>query len=425
MKLLNLTVAFIFFILLTGCSDENEHIPPDTDNQNIQVLSFNFLADNNSSISEDIIGEINEDQKKIYLNLPFNTSVTSLVPTITITNGAEIIPDNNTAQDFSSPVIYLLSKDGYDLVAYSVIVTLGEEPEESDASILNFSFLKENNVSLSDNYEAVIENNEIRLKVPEGTDITNLIPEILLSDEAEVSPLSGTPQNFSNPVTYNVTAEDGSEKEYIVYVSFLSSSELDRFFLEEFYRANERYNTPYTYLNWDLEAPTMENWNGVTIVDGRVSELVIASVRINEIPESIKYLNKLRVLTIAGRTLASIPAEIGSLETLEILILDDNRLTTIPKEIGNLPSIRGIYLKNNLLEELPSEIGNLPDSFYVLNIKGNNLQELPVEISNIPNLISLNIQDNPLTIIPQVICDMTTSNGAGISIVKDVEDECM
>ncbi|SNR17136.1 DUF5018 domain-containing protein [Tenacibaculum jejuense] len=513
MKFFNLAIAFFSLLLFFGCSEDNERIPPDSNQENLQILSFQFLAANNVSLSNDIEGKINEDEKDIYLNVPFNTSLTSLIPTITITDGAEIIPDINTVQDFSSPVIYLLSKDGYDLVAYSVIVTIANTSNEADIS--NFSFLKENNPSLSDNYEAIIENNEIKLqisemedlqsviptveisegasisptidtgidfrndvvftvtsgngetqkeytvkivtlksvkdivkfdvtvdnktfeatidndlnkivlKVPEGTDVTNLTPEILLSEEAKITPLSRTPQDFSNPVTYTITAEDGSEKEYTVYVSLLSCLELDRLFLEEFYRANERYNTPFTYLDWDLEAPTMENWNGVRVVDGRVSELVVAAVNINEVPESIASLDKLRVLTISGRILSSLPTEIGSLETLEVLTLNDNRLTTLPKEIGSLSSIRGIYLKNNLLEELPNEIGNLPDSFYVLNIKGNNLRELPVEISNIPNLISLNIQNNPLTIIPQAICDMTTSNGVGIAIVKDVEDECM
>ncbi len=515
MKFFNLAIAFFSLLLFFGCSEDNERIPPDSNQENLQILSFQFLAANNVSLSNDIEGEINEDEKDIYLNVPLNTSLTSLTPTITITDGAEIIPDINAAQDFSSPVIYLLSKDGYDdLVAYSVIVTLEEEPEESDASILSFSFLKENNVSLSDNYEAVIENNEIklqlseleeleniiptieisegasispttntgidfrgnvvftvtsengetqkeytvkiirlrsvknvvkfnvtiddktfkatidndlnqiRLKVPEGTDITNLTPEILLSDEAEVIPLSGMPQNFSNPVNYTVTAEDGSKKEFIVHVSFFNPLELDRLFLEEFYRANEQYNTSFSYLDWDLEAPTMESWNGVTITDGRVSKLIIAAVNIYEIPSSIASLNKLKHLNISGRVLVNLPAEIGSLESLEILILNDNKLTSLPVEIGNLSALKGLSLKNNSLEELSSEIGNL-SSLFSLDVRNNNLQELPVEISNIPNLMILDVINNPLTVIPQVICDMTMTNGQGIAIIKDFEDECM
>lgn len=513
MKFPNFTILLLTILLFFGCSKEEDKLPPDPVKGDLQILSFQFLADNNSSISNDVIGEINEDENKIYLSFPFNTSVTSLTPTIVITNGATITPSNNSVQDFSSSVDYVLSKEGFDNVIYSIIVTLEEEPKESDASILNFSFLKENNASLSDNYEAVIENNEIklqisekedlqsiipiveisegatisptidtgidfrndvvftvtsengelqkeytvkivrlrsvkdvvkfevtiddkafeaiinndlneiRLKVPEGTDITSLTPEIQLSDKAEVSPLSGTSQNFSNPVIYTVTAEDGSEKEYTVYVVFLSPLESDRQFLEELYNVNEAYNSPSFYLDWDLEASTMQNWEGVTIVDGRVSKLVISGVSINEIPVSITALNQLKTLTISGKSLAILPPEIGSLEHLDTLTLYDNQLTSLPIEIGNLQSLKGLFLRNNLLEQLPVELGNL-NNLSILEVQNNNLNKLPVEISNIPNLLLLNITNNPLTEIPQEICEMTTEGGRQITISKDTDDEC-
>ena len=514
MKFPNFTILLLTLLLFFSCSKEEDKLPPDPIKGDLQILSFQFLANNNSSIpASDVIGEIKEDEKKIYLSLPFNTSVTSLTPTIAITNGATITPSNNSVQDFSSSIDYVLSKEGFDNITYSVIVTLEEEQEESDASILNFSFFKENNTNLLNNYEAIIENNEIkleiseiedlqgivptieisegasispttnsgidfrgdvvftvtsengetqkeytvkiirlrsvkdvvkfdvtiddktykaiidddfneiRLKVPEGTDVTNLTPEIQLSDEAEVFPLSGTPQDFSNPVMYSVTAEDGSEKEYTVYASFLTPLELDRQFLEELYNVNEAYNSSSFYLDWDLEASTMQNWEGVTIVDGRVSKLVISGVSINEIPVSITALNQLKTLTISGKSLAILPPEIGSLEHLETLTLYDNQLTSLPIEIGNLQSLKGLFLRNNLLEQLPVELGNL-NKLSILEVQNNNLNELPVEISNIPNLLLLNITNNPLAEIPQEICEMTTEGGRQITISKDTDDEC-
>ncbi|WP_299673867.1 hypothetical protein [uncultured Tenacibaculum sp.] len=512
MKFFNLAIAFFSLLLFFRCSEHNEKLPLDPDKEGLQILSFQFLAANNASLSNDIQGEIIEDEKEIHLTFSSSIDITSLIPTIEVSEDARISPANNTEQDFSIPVSYVLSKDGHEDVSYTVVVTLIDTSNE--AVMLNFSFLKGNNPDLSDNYEAIIENeevkvfiseladlqniiptikvsegasisptidtgidfrsevvftvtsengetqkeytvkiirlrsvknvvkfdvtiddktfkvtidndlNEIRLKVPEGTDITNLTPEILLSDEAEVTPLSGTPQDFSNPVNYTVTAEDGSKKEFIVHVSFFNPLELDRLFLEEFYRANEQYNTSFSYLDWDLEAPTMENWNGVTITDGRVSKLIIAAVNIYEIPSSIASLNKLKHLNISGRVLVNLPTEIGSLESLEILILNDNKLTSLPVEIGNLRALKGLSLKNNSLEELPSEIGNL-SSLFSLDVRNNNLQELPVEISNITNLMILDVINNPLTVIPQVICDMTMTNGQGIAIIKDFEDECM
>ena len=57
----------------------------------------------------------------------------------------------------------------------------------------------------------------IAVTVPSGTDITALIPTIVIAG-ASISPLSGVAQNFTNPVTYTVTAADGSTQNYIVTV---------------------------------------------------------------------------------------------------------------------------------------------------------------------------------------------------------------
>jgi hypothetical protein len=64
----------------------------------------------------------------------------------------------------------------------------------------------------------------ITVRVPVNTNVTNLIPTIEVSDSATVSPTSDTPQNFTNPVTYTVTAQDGSTQNYVVIVTKTSSA---------------------------------------------------------------------------------------------------------------------------------------------------------------------------------------------------------
>ena len=49
-----------------------------------------------------------------------------------------------------------------------------------------------------------------------NTDVTKLTPTLTISDKATVSPASGTVQNFTNPVNYVVTAEDGTTQTYAV-----------------------------------------------------------------------------------------------------------------------------------------------------------------------------------------------------------------
>ncbi len=61
----------------------------------------------------------------------------------------------------------------------------------------------------------------ISINVPFGTDVKKLIPEIVTSPGATVLPASNTPQDFTNPVTYIVTAQDKSTQGYLVAVNVL------------------------------------------------------------------------------------------------------------------------------------------------------------------------------------------------------------
>ena len=60
---------------------------------------------------------------------------------------------------------------------------------------------------------------EIDIEVENGTDVTKLAPTITVSTDATVSPASGVITDFSNPVEYTVTAEDGTTKVYTVTVT--------------------------------------------------------------------------------------------------------------------------------------------------------------------------------------------------------------
>ncbi len=55
--------------------------------------------------------------------------------------------------------------------------------------------------------------------VPYGTNIRALAPEITVSPNATVSPASGVMVDFTNPVTYTVTAEDGSQAVYTATIT--------------------------------------------------------------------------------------------------------------------------------------------------------------------------------------------------------------
>ena len=66
--------------------------------------------------------------------------------------------------------------------------------------------------------DALIDNagGTITLPMKEGTDLTALAPEFTLAHGAAISPASGSVQDFSKPVTYEVTGSDGKKRSWTV-----------------------------------------------------------------------------------------------------------------------------------------------------------------------------------------------------------------
>jgi hypothetical protein len=63
--------------------------------------------------------------------------------------------------------------------------------------------------------------------VPWGTNVTALAPAIAVSEGAVISPASGTPRDFTGPVTYTVTAADGTVLTWTVTVTVTVAPPLD------------------------------------------------------------------------------------------------------------------------------------------------------------------------------------------------------
>ncbi|WP_460072116.1 family 43 glycosylhydrolase [Streptomyces sp. YKOK-I1] len=66
--------------------------------------------------------------------------------------------------------------------------------------------------------DALIDNGDSRITLPlkEGTDLTALAPEFTLAHGAAVSPASGSVQDFTKPVKYEVTGSDGKKRTWTV-----------------------------------------------------------------------------------------------------------------------------------------------------------------------------------------------------------------
>ena len=76
--------------------------------------------------------------------------------------------------------------------------------QSSEAAIQSFV------VKIGDaNVEGKIDGNNISFIIPDGLENLTFAPTIVISDKATITPASGVEQDFSSPVIYTVTSEDG------------------------------------------------------------------------------------------------------------------------------------------------------------------------------------------------------------------------
>jgi len=139
------------------------------------------------------------------------TDVTSLTPTITVSDAASIAPESGVAQDFTNPVTYTVTaEDGTENLWEVTVTPAGTLSDENE--ILTFELAEQTE-------PATIGAGTVDIEVTWDTDVTSLVPTITVSSLATISPESGVAQDFTNPVTYSVTAEDGSEQDWTVTVT--------------------------------------------------------------------------------------------------------------------------------------------------------------------------------------------------------------
>ncbi|WP_131248824.1 hypothetical protein [Aquimarina atlantica] len=62
------------------------------------------------------------------------------------------------------------------------------------------------------------ENNTINLSLPYGTDLTQISPNIITSENASIIPALGVAQSFQSPKTYTITAENGDIRKYTITI---------------------------------------------------------------------------------------------------------------------------------------------------------------------------------------------------------------
>ncbi|MBF0410531.1 MAG: DUF5018 domain-containing protein, partial [Candidatus Riflebacteria bacterium] len=173
----------------------------------VYVTAFEF-----SSLS--VTGVVNEAAKTVILTVPYGTNVTALVPGITHT-GSSVSPNTGVAQNFTNPVTYTVAAANGSTQAYVVTVNISANTAKA-ITAFDFSSLSVTGI-INEAAKTVI------LTVPYGTNVTALVPGITHTGSS-VSPNTGVAQNFTNPVTYTVTAANGSSQAYVVTVNISANT---------------------------------------------------------------------------------------------------------------------------------------------------------------------------------------------------------
>ena len=182
-----------------------------------EMLSFTL-----EDFTPTIAGVINDSS--IVVTVPGNTDLTQLVATFTNSALSTVkIGDTQqisgvTANNFTQPVIYTLIAEDGSTKDYTVEARLDQTAQLSSAKeMTSFSF-----EGLSPPVSGLISTDSIILFVPENTDVSSLVATFAHSEGARirvglVGQESGISiNNFTNPVTYTVIAEDRSSHNYAV-----------------------------------------------------------------------------------------------------------------------------------------------------------------------------------------------------------------
>ena len=197
----------------------------------ILLISGAYAQSNNTEIRDfkfpEETGDANIDDEDgtVEIEVEFGTDLTQLVAEFRLSRRATAYVDGVlqeskvSVNDFTNPVIYTVVAED-EVTTQNWIVTVTVEPN-SATDFLSYSFPEQTKPA-----EIDTDRHRIDIEVAYGTDVRNLVATFELSYGATAwvnywwQQESGvTSNNFTNPVTYRVIAEDGSRQDWRITVT--------------------------------------------------------------------------------------------------------------------------------------------------------------------------------------------------------------
>ena len=185
MKYYKLIFVFLCFASFSCSKDESKK------SNEAKIISWKF-GDKTATIKG----------TDISITLPVGTDAANLNATANISAKASISPDPSKAQDYTKPINFVVTaEDGTTKQTYKVTVTVEKNKK---AEITSFKF---------GDKKATIKGTDISFSYPFGTDITKLTATVEISAKAKITPDPSKAQDYTKPVDFVVTAEDGTTKQ--------------------------------------------------------------------------------------------------------------------------------------------------------------------------------------------------------------------
>ena len=299
-------------------------------------------------------GTIDEAAGTIAVELPPRSSVKDIAATFSavgksITVGGMDQESGVTKHDFSTPVEYTVSAEDGTTKTYRITATVMLSPW-NDINV--FSFPKADNTALKSDVAGIISGTDISVELPFGSDRATLVAYFETEGKTvavgSVEQVSGDTKNdFSNPVTYRVTAENGDVKEYKVAVTVAKS---DARAMTQFYLDGEKGAIDENAGTISVSFPTTKNLSvlkaafvttGVSVKVGDVEQ--VSGITANDFSSPVPYV---------------VTADSGAKQTYEVTAVKSSDMTGLwnfesapdgYKVVGatDVPSVTGNALQFN------------------------------------------------------------------------------
>jgi len=213
-----------------------ENVYTGSEENDITVFSF-----------EEQFGEslIDAETHSVYANAVPDTDLTDLTPEIEVSAGASVNPPSGESNDFSNPVEFTVVSEAGTEQIWTIYIDI----VSGNNDILSFAIEGQIGTTVID-----CEFHTVTVNMPEGSSLSSLTPVIEVSPEAVINPPSGETTDFSNPVGYIVTAQNGDVQVWIATAGFTSNN--DNCISAKSLNLNNFPNpfNPTTSINFDLNS---------------------------------------------------------------------------------------------------------------------------------------------------------------------------